>query len=712
MSKKLGIMLLTAIMFCSNAVPTSAATIVYDGKTYEYNLPPISLYVNGNKIETTMDPIQLDGRVLVPAREVFAPMGAKVDWDANAKKVTVKYKDITMILTVNEQAVWLNGQTVTLDVPAKIINDKVMIPVRFISEQLGFKVDWNGSKRWVAITEKVDEQEPPVQEPPFVEDTPSQDEKPNVSNGNYTGTTNKHQIQLPAASYDQTKVMSVTVNEASGQHKTIIKAASPISSAKVDFQAGKIIIDILNSKSQLTSTISPGTNTYIKNIRTSQFTTDTTRVVLDLKAGALVNATFSADRSSLIVTLTNQKIEGIKYTVKNQEDTLFFKGLSKDQIDVNDSEKESLISVVIPHTTLETAINWTNLNANYISKVTLSNEGDNVRGNIWLTEKVNYDLTSDYQGATLTLSAYIEPPVEQEPPVEEEIPEQDATQALAYVAGDKPTIQLLNVLGLNKNAIKVTDDYRNKTLIFDLGKDYSSILGNTSMTINDQYINSIQVATNGTTKITVTTKNIYAYNFYESSGKVSLQLVRPSEKYNQIVVLDAGHGGSDSGAVGNGITEKAINYNQAMALYKLLEADPQIKVYMTRETDVYPTLQFRTALANEIEADLFISIHNNSASPSIRGAETLYYPSATDTRGKQVAQVVQNALVNKCGMINRGIKARSDLYVLRTSNMPAILIETGFVSNAEEALLLNNPTFNSKWATAIYESIIESFKFL
>ena len=149
-----------------------------------------------------------------------------------------------------------------------------------------------------------------------------------------------------------------------------------------------------------------------------------------------------------------------------------------------------------------------------------------------------------------------------------------------------------------------------------------------------------------------------------------------------------------------------------MALYKLLEADSQIKVYMTRETDVYPTLQFRTTLANDIEADLFVSIHNNSASASIRGAETLYFPSTTDTRGKQVAQIVQNALVNKCGMINRGIKARSDLYVLRTSNMPAILIETGFISNSAEAALLNSTAFTNKWAQAIYESIVESFRFL
>ena len=167
MSKKLGIMLLAATLFCTNAVPTTAATIVYDGKAHEYNLPAISLYVNGNKIATTMDPIQLEGRVLVPAREVFTPMGAKVSWDAKAKQVTVAYKDTTMLLTVNQKEVWLNGKTVSLDVPAKIINDKVMIPVRFISEQLGFIVDWNGSNRQVSITEPTspptEEEKPPVE---------------------------------------------------------------------------------------------------------------------------------------------------------------------------------------------------------------------------------------------------------------------------------------------------------------------------------------------------------------------------------------------------------------------------------------------------------------------------------------------------------------------------------------------------------------------
>lgn len=687
MSKKIGIMLLVATLCCTNAVSVMAETIVYDGRVHEYNLSPISLYVNGEKISTTMNPIQLDGRVLVPAREVFTPMGATVGWDAKAKQVTVTYKGTTMILTVNQKVVLLNGKKVELDVPAKIINDKVMIPVRFISEQLGFKVDWNGSKRTVSITE-----------PTSTVQKPSVEEVPSVSSQEYIGTSNQHQIQIPSMQYAETKIMEVSVNEVNNQHTTVISATNPISNVKVQVQAGKVIVDIGNSKSQLSSTITPASNTFIKSIRTSQFTSDTTRVVLDLKAGALVKATLNEDRTRIVLELTNQKIEQIKYSTSGQTEKLYFKGLSKDQIHLNYIEDKNKLEFVIPHATMELDVIWSQLKGKCAQEIKITNEGNQVKGTISLRDKISYELANDYVEATLTLCGETEtPPVEETP------------ETIVYKTQSKPTIELSNLSGLSKNSIKVTDEYRDKKLTFDLGKDYSHLIKDSTMVINDNNVSKIQVTTNGTTKIIVFTQKVFTYNVSESQNKISLQLVKPKEKYDQIIVLDPGHGGSDSGAVGNNLAEKTINYKQAMALYKLLEADPNIKVYMTRETDVYPTLEFRTTLANDIEADLFVSIHNNSASASIRGAETLYYPSTTDIRGKQVAQLIQNALVNKCGMQNRGIKARSDLYVLRNTKMTAVLIETGFISNAADAALLNSSSFTDKWAEAIYQSILTAF---
>ena len=690
MSKKIGIMLLVATLCCTNAVSVIAETIVYDGRAHEYNLSPISLYVNGEKISTTMNPIQLDGRVLVPAREVFTPMGATVGWDAKAKQVTVTYKGTTMILTVNQKVVLLNGKKVELDVPAKIINDKVMIPVRFISEQLGFKVDWNGSKRTVSITE-----------PTSTGQKPSVEEVPSVSSQEYIGTSNQHQIQISSMQYAETKIMEVSVNEVNNQHTTVISATNPISNVKVQIQAGKVIVDIGNSKSQLSSTITPISNTFIKSIRTSQFTSDTTRVVLDLKAGALVKATLNEDRTRIELELTNQKIEQIKYTTSGETEKLSFKGLSKDQIHLNYIEDKQKLEFLIPHATMELDVIWSQLKGKCAQEIRIANEGNQVKGTILLRNKISYELANDYVEATLTLCGETGTP-----------PAEETPETMVYKTQNKPTIELSNLLGLSKNSVKVTDEYRDKKLTFDLGKDYSHLIKDSTMPINDNNVSKIQVTTNGTTKIIVFTQKVFTYNVYESQNKISLELVKPKEKYNQIIVLDPGHGGSDSGAVGNNLAEKTINYKQAMALYKLLEADSNIKVYMTRETDVYPTLAFRTTLANDIEADLFVSIHNNSASASIRGAETLYYPSTTDMRGKQVAQLIQNALVNKCGMQNRGIKARSDLYVLRNSNMPAVLIETGFISNASDAALLNSSSFTTKWAEAIYQSIVSAFKVL
>ena len=149
-----------------------------------------------------------------------------------------------------------------------------------------------------------------------------------------------------------------------------------------------------------------------------------------------------------------------------------------------------------------------------------------------------------------------------------------------------------------------------------------------------------------------------------------------------------------------------------MGVYRLLEQDPSIKVYTTREADVYPSLQFRTQLANEIGADLFVSFHNNSAGAAANGSETLYYPSANNTTSKEMAQIVQDNIIKYCGTNNRGIKPRADLYVLRTSNMPAILIEAGFISNAQEANIINSESFINNFSQAVYEGIVESFNLL
>lgn len=582
MKKDLAKMLVVASVFCQGAGTLSAKTLVIDGKNVDYQLDPISLYVNEEEVETkVMEPVQLDNRVLVPTREVFEAMGAKVLWDNTSKTVTVRYKDKEVILVVNKMTATVNNEAVALDVPAKIINNKVMIPIRFVSEAIGLKVDWDADNRAVKIEEP----------------------KENIVN----------------------KIVDIKMDKEEDIFSATILSSIPMEDIKLTVLDKKVIVDIVKSKCELKATIEPTiSNTYVEKIRTSQFTADTTRVVFDLKVPTKVVTSLSDDLKKYELKFMGQKDQVV-------EDTPI--------VDKPEQNK--------PTTPEEDA------------------------------------------------------PIIDSPSIDEVAPNERF-----YVAGSKPTFYLEDI---KTNAIKVEDDYRNKKLIFDLGADYSDHLPDMTIKPNDAYVASVSVETKGTTKLTVLTQKVYSYQIEESNTGTVLKLIRPREKYNQIVVVDIGHGGSDNGAVGNGLTEKAINYNQGMALYELLENDPNIKVYMTRETDTYPTLKFRAALANDIGADLFVSIHNNSAASHVTGAETLYYPHAEDTRGKKIAQLVQDSLV-ECGLVNRGIKERPDLYVLNSTTMPAILIETGFISNAEEAKLINSPEFIKKWSKGVYNALVTGFE--
>ena len=170
------------------------------------------------------------------------------------------------------------------------------------------------------------------------------------------------------------------------------------------------------------------------------------------------------------------------------------------------------------------------------------------------------------------------------------------------------------------------------------------------------------------------------------------------------IVIDPGHGGKDPGAIGpNELQEKDVVLSVAFKVRDLLESYGYT-VILTRTTDVYLSLQERCDIANNNDADLFISIHNNSFSdPSANGTETFSY--LPNDEGGQVAKVMQSKLIAALGLRNRGHKT-SDFYVLRNTNMPAVLTELAFISNPKEEALLKTDEFQTKAAKAIVDSII------
>ncbi len=177
------------------------------------------------------------------------------------------------------------------------------------------------------------------------------------------------------------------------------------------------------------------------------------------------------------------------------------------------------------------------------------------------------------------------------------------------------------------------------------------------------------------------------------------------------MVLDPGHGGYDSGAVGpTGILEKDVNLAITLKVGKILQANG-IDVIYTRTTnevswpsDVNADLQKRCDIANNAGAQYFICIHANSSDdPSAHGTET-YYMNGSAT-GEKLAQSIQNQLISATGLSDRGIKTEN-YYVLKNTNAPAILAEVAFISNPNEENLLNNDSFQNKASQAIATGIL------
>ena len=174
------------------------------------------------------------------------------------------------------------------------------------------------------------------------------------------------------------------------------------------------------------------------------------------------------------------------------------------------------------------------------------------------------------------------------------------------------------------------------------------------------------------------------------------------------IVVDAGHGGYDGGAVYEGICEKNINLSVALKLENELK-ERGYNVIMTRRTDVFVTLRNRAVTANNANADLFVSLHANAAAnaPYFAGAYTYRCPGSS--RGLKLAKAVQAQMCNQTGAINRGVLSER-FYVLTATRMPAVLVEMGFMSNHNELQNLINSAYQDKIVDGIAQGIDEYFR--
>ncbi|MBE6915029.1 MAG: hypothetical protein E7471_00115 [Ruminococcaceae bacterium] len=172
-----------------------------------------------------------------------------------------------------------------------------------------------------------------------------------------------------------------------------------------------------------------------------------------------------------------------------------------------------------------------------------------------------------------------------------------------------------------------------------------------------------------------------------------------------VVVLDAGHGGSDPGAINEFVEEKEINLAVTLMVSDRLE-EAGVQVYLTREDDSHVSLSERTTFANELLANIFVSMHSNAAedAPSAHGIETYYY--SDDREGAILASCVQKNVIETTEAKNRKTKT-ANFYVCKNTLMPAVLVEMGFLTNANESLLMVTEEYQQLIADGIAEGILD-----
>ncbi len=204
-------------------------------------------------------------------------------------------------------------------------------------------------------------------------------------------------------------------------------------------------------------------------------------------------------------------------------------------------------------------------------------------------------------------------------------------------------------------------------------------------------------------------------------SKEGARVVSQRKADQAVVVLDAGHGGSDPGKIGvNGEKEKDINLQITLLLKKKLEKK-KVYVILTRNSDegLYDSgsknkkvqdLQNRVDLIHAKKPDCVVSVHQNSyTSPEVKGAQVFYFTHSAE--GKKLAEGLQNSLVEDVDPENHRLaKGNTSYYLLKKTDAPAAIVECGFLSNPDEAKLLKSKDYQNKLADSICRGILEYIK--
>ncbi|SHG44956.1 N-acetylmuramoyl-L-alanine amidase [Thermosyntropha lipolytica DSM 11003] len=624
----------------------------------------IEVYLDGKLLSFDVPPMIDSGRTLVPLRAIFEAMGARVEWRSDTRTVISTRGETTVVMTIGSTSPTVNGKTVPIDVPAKIVNGRTLAPLRFVGEAFGGQVEWEGSTRTVRITSPPPASNPAAF-PPYV--------KTSSLTNLRTGAGTSFSVAEQAAAGETLPVLAAKEGwyQVSRGGKTLWVASWVVEPVweKTESVPEKPVSEPGNSNSSLEKEASPENTDAIKQpeqenkpqeepeiakvneVRLSRLRDDK-GITVRIEAGKAVEPEIIQSGRTLTYTFPGMELKGLNYIKEPVGSELFeVKGVNE--------EGKAVIRAEIPY-----GIEYQTYTENNgrTRVITIPNF-------IMAVEKKDFGTTGErVLITTLTEAEYTR-----------------------VISGDRIEIKLKHVtLG------RASREYRFGGKVIDRVTFTQENDGVTAV-IQTRGIGGSSTGKSGD-------GNILSVMIV---GKDAVPV-----RNQNLIVIDPGHGGKETGAISpSGYMEKIPNLEIALEAGRILKAKGY-QVEFTRTDDTFVSLEERAAMANQLNAAVFVSIHNNSSTNrEAKGIETYFYAPADrphlfiqkDER-EDLATYVQRELVRRLNRPDRGVK-QANFSVLRNTNMPSILCEVAFLSNPEEEMLLKSDYFKRQAAEAIAEGI-------
>jgi N-acetylmuramoyl-L-alanine amidase len=602
---------------------------------------PITLIIDEQRVETDVAPVIYNDRTMVPLRIISEQLGAQVHWDDATRTVTVGAAANVIELGIGKNVAIVGGERKQLDAAPIIVGDRTMVPLRFIGEALGAEVHWDGSTRTVYV---------------------------------YGAKAEVRQITLQKdvgreiVSVKGTGRLQGTVTQA----KNMVIVKLPEAELLIPGGLPQLEGDLVKGVS-----IRPSTVGETKGVE----------VVINLRESTPF--TVSSEPGELLVLLP-YRVEGLDYHRKVGGEVLTIATTGQVPYNIEQQAAPERLVIQLPGIVSSPGLDLPTTDSLLNKAVKIKDGPAGVTVVVEQSRVTKFRVSATASG----LEVYFTPQIVD----------------LAYEAvpgGGKVRIRASGELNYQTFSLEKPD-----RVVVDF-QDTILAGGDVSIDVNDETTVQVRSSQFGldpdVTRLVVELKSYLSHRFElgQQPGELILEL-SASPVQGRYIGIDAGHGGNDPGAVSpSGLKEKDLNRDMAEKVAAILRA-AGARVLMTREGDLEVDLKDRSGLANQEGVEILVSIHCNSFTDrSKRGTEVYYFRDGDG--GQELAQALHKALINSLGLPDRGLKTQ-DYHLVRQTKMPATLVEVAYMSNPVEESLLADPSFRSRAAQAIVDGIMNYFR--